>query len=142
MKRTLLLLALLATTPLLTGCEISKSFSIHKDRSCGCHGPRHHQHCSHKSKHRGSRTGSHDPLIPDHPDRGHDIFTHRIASSSIARVNHGTIANRSITPRPKPTRSRPRAVSKASSNHALSPDSKRTKANIIKQKKVSMKRGR
>lgn len=150
MKRILLTLALLATTPLLTGCEISKSFSIHKDRPCGCHGLRHHDHCSHRPKHRPPRTGSHDPHLPDHPDhpdRGYDLFANRVASSSIGRVDHGSIANRPMSARPKTTQrptqksSRTRAVRNAPSNHALRADSRRTKPNMNKQSKATKKRG-
>lgn len=141
MKQPLLVLVLLAATPLLGGCEISKSFSIQKDNRhpCGCHGPRHDDHCSHRPKHRPRHTGSHDPHSPDRPDPGHDFFAHRAASSSIARLNHGSIANRSITPRPKPTPSQHRASKDSSTNHAIRADSRRTNANVAKQKSASNK---
>ena len=88
MKRTLLTLALLAATPLLTGCEIRQSYGYNKNRPCGCHGPKHHDHCSYGQKHRPPRNGSHDPHIPPRPDRGYDFYSPRAASSEINTLDH------------------------------------------------------
>ncbi|MBO6512560.1 MAG: hypothetical protein JJ974_01170 [Phycisphaerales bacterium] len=128
MKRTPLILTLLACTPILSGCAISKSFSIHKDWSCGCHGPHHHHHCYYKSKHRGKHTGSH---APDHPDSDRYIAVHQASAGSLARLNHETTTNRPVT-----ARSRVRPLQK----ETVRPNAKKSNTKVLKRAKSKTKR--
>ena len=127
MKRTLSILVLLAITPFLTGCGISKSFTIHKGWSCGCHSPYHDDHCSHKHKHRPHRSGSHDP------DPGHDYFFPHASSTTIVQMDHYP------APRAKPPRVKPVHNSASKPQSAVGINARSTKS---KKTNVAKKRGR
>jgi hypothetical protein len=133
------LLAFMLLTPVISGCSISKSFSIHKDRPCGCYGPRHGHHCPHY--HRPPRTGSHHSS-----DHGNHFLAARASSSSIVKLDHRPMAKRPSraqpSPRPKPPRAKP--VTRSSPNRAVRVSSGQTKANHVKsqQTKSTKKRDR
>lgn len=159
MKRPYQLLTLFIVipimTPLLTGCGVSRSYSINYDRPCGCHGSSHHHRCSYGysknyywiDSHKYYYHDKHHDKKSDHrPDPRPDphYTTHRAPSAAIANLNHRPIQSRSVNPRPtfkpktNPTPPRTtRQVSKPAPNRstgASRPKSRSTKATKTKER--------